>query len=428
MHKVPKLNALNELFWALMKALCRTWTWELLLLLRVPYAHAPNLPRIILSTSEKSGKATCLAYPIKGNLSAHSLVNVVKAKYWDSFLSSKPFRVIGPGKRLFYAHGALLAECSPVMKKDVDGGMKETHLRTIEIKDVEGDIDDETVMRFIEYAYSGDYTAPDPDLAQLPVEPGEVEVPAAPAFSPVPSPVLDHVPDDIVEDWAAPTLSKRGKKDKKKRRSLTFADEEEPLYEAAIEEALYERVIQEASAEEAPAEVDFSALRVHSHKPVQEVRTPAPVVRVVDRNRQELWTNFRAGALPQLRSVWRPRDGNNEHENYTSIFLCHARLYKFSDRYGCETLMDLTLQKLRLTLSKYTFYSLRASDVVELVRYTYAHTAISDYSADKLRALVLDYVVCYSRELLDSAPFLELLSDGGSLPTELMVRMAKLVI
>lgn len=80
-----------------------------------------------------------------------------------SLVTSKSLLIVGPGKALFYAHGKVLADISPVMRVDVEGELRENRLETIELHAVGGDIDDETVGRSIEYAYQGDYTVPDPD-------------------------------------------------------------------------------------------------------------------------------------------------------------------------------------------------------------------------------------------------------------------------
>jgi len=95
-----------------------------------------------------------------------------------------------------------------VLDRDVNGEMREKQLETIEIKDIEGDIDDETVMRFIEYAYSGDYTVPDPDIVQLPTDSKELQE----AFN---SEQLGTAEED---DWALPVTGKKNKKDRKKKR------------------------------------------------------------------------------------------------------------------------------------------------------------------------------------------------------------------
>lgn len=81
-----------------------------------------------------------------------------------SFLASKPFLIIGPDGSTFYIHGQLLIECSNVLAVAVNGQMKEAETKVINIEAVDEDLDDDTVMRFIEYAYRGDYTVPPPDV------------------------------------------------------------------------------------------------------------------------------------------------------------------------------------------------------------------------------------------------------------------------
>ena len=118
---------------------------------------------------------------------------------------------------------------------------------------------------------------------------------------------------------------------------------------------------------------------------------------------------------------------NDERDDYAVVFLCHARLYKFSDRYGCKGLMNLALQKLRLTLSRYIFHKERAASVVELIQYTNAHTLDFDQGHDRLRALVLEYASCYFRELMQEPSFIQLLQEGGPLPSDLMAKLAEMV-
>lgn len=238
--------------------------------------------------------------------------------------------------------------------------MKEKQLQTIEIEDVDGDIDDDTVMRFIEFAYSGDYTVPDPDVLQLPTD-----------------------------------------LDKKKKKSV---DAESTVSSSSLAEPLPEPELEED----------------HRMK-----RTPGPALQIANLTRQKQWNQF-CSEVYVVQHAWEP-EANDEREDYTTVFLCHARLYKFADRYDCENLMVLVLQKLRLTLSCYIFYKERASAVVELVRYTYTHTLDSDQGYDGLKTLVLEYATCYFRELMQDLSFVQLLQEGGSLPSDLMAKVAEMI-
>ena len=82
----------------------------------------------------------------------------------EVFLSSGPFLTVARNGKKFYFHGDLLAQHSNLLTVEVKGHMREAETGVIHIKDVDGDLDDETVMRFIEFAYHGDYTVPPPDV------------------------------------------------------------------------------------------------------------------------------------------------------------------------------------------------------------------------------------------------------------------------
>ncbi|KAK5080484.1 hypothetical protein LTR05_008595 [Lithohypha guttulata] len=302
---------------------------------------------------------------------------------YRSFISSKPFLVVGPLWASFYAHSDLLAQSSPVFDRDVNGEMREKQLETIEIKDVNGDIDDDTWR----------LTVPDPDIVQLSTdstEPQEAFVPKA-----------LMAPED---DWAVPFTGKREKKKKKRDSVLEWSSGRD-------------------LSTENPSPSVKSAREDNQH--VQG--TPGLIIQRVDSDRQKLWDSFCSGVHVVEHQPWRPRGQNGEREDYTNIFLCHARLYKFSDRYGCKQPMDLALQKLRLTLSQYIFYQQRAPGIVKLIQYTYAHTADFDHGHDGLRALVLDLTLCYYRELIEHPLFVELLQEGGSLSSDVMVGVAPMV-
>lgn len=81
-----------------------------------------------------------------------------------SFLASKPFLIIGPSGSTFYIHGHLISQCSNVLSVSVNGQMKEAETKVIKIEAVDEDLDDDTVMRFLEFAYREDYTVPSPDV------------------------------------------------------------------------------------------------------------------------------------------------------------------------------------------------------------------------------------------------------------------------
>ncbi|KAI0151841.1 hypothetical protein GGR57DRAFT_470527 [Xylariaceae sp. FL1272] len=77
---------------------------------------------------------------------------------YKSIVSSKLFTiVVGPEKKTYSIHAALLAALSKPLDVLVNGGMKEAIEATAEWPDV----DEETFVRVCEFAYTGNYNSPD---------------------------------------------------------------------------------------------------------------------------------------------------------------------------------------------------------------------------------------------------------------------------
>lgn len=317
---------------------------------------------------------------------------------------------MAPNGKNFYVHGDLLTQHSTVLAVDVDGRMREAETHVILIKDIDGDLDDETVMRFIEFAYRGDYTVPPPDviLSSRDVVPTPSSKKVETHHSVVNEPAsandglcrVDHMPEEVKEEAAMPptddytwgyesSLSTK-KKGKKKASQNHWYDE--PM------------------AEPAPAE----------EPDVYPPRSPPKVSK-----RDKLWSQFCAHALVKKGVTWEPPSNPDPYEDYARLFVCHARLYVFSNRYECDALRDLCLQKLRLTLSRFVLHQRRCPDITHLVRYSYHHTNAFKQGSDKLRSLVSDYVVCHIEKMCAEADFLDLLQECDGLAKDLMVKITK---
>ncbi|KAN0072416.1 hypothetical protein V8E54_009345, partial [Elaphomyces granulatus] len=103
-------------------------------------------------------------------------------------------------------------------------------------------------------------------------------------------------------------------------------------------------------------------------------------------------------------------------EDYTPVFLGHARLYVFAEKYGVSTLRALALSKLHRTLTYFTIFKERIGDVIALVRYAYSNEHTPDYESDivdDLRRLVTQYVVCEFQAFSNTELFCSLLEEGG---------------
>ncbi|KAG6011790.1 hypothetical protein E4U43_008128 [Claviceps pusilla] len=76
---------------------------------------------------------------------------------YASFMASKPFEfVVGPEKKVFAIHSALVASQSAVLERLVNGDMKEAKEGSAVLEHV----DEQTFIRFSQYAYMGIYRYP----------------------------------------------------------------------------------------------------------------------------------------------------------------------------------------------------------------------------------------------------------------------------
>lgn len=137
----------------------------------------------------------------------------------------------------------------------------------------------------------------------------------------------------------------------------------------------------------------------------------------------QLWDEFRIKAQVKEAKAWLPRVNEDDCDDYTSVFLCHADLYVFSDRYGIKALQQLVLQKLHLTLSRFKLHPKRTGDIVDLLNYTYTNTMDYENAIDELRDLLTDYLVCHIEKIVKDKSFSRLLATKGSLAKDLMPKM-----
>jgi hypothetical protein len=113
---------------------------------------------------------------------------------------------------------------------------------------------------------------------------------------------------------------------------------------------------------------------------------------------------------------------NQVGEDFTPVFLGHASLYVFAEKWGIESLKALTLNKIHQTLVKFTLYESRCEDIVELVNFSYSNDNTPDLenSLDDLRALVTQYVMCELESLLKAPEFISLQEQQGLFSRDLL--------
>ncbi|KAK5994166.1 hypothetical protein PT974_07608 [Cladobotryum mycophilum] len=106
---------------------------------------------------------------------------------------------------------------------------------------------------------------------------------------------------------------------------------------------------------------------------------------------------------------------NLAREDYTNVFLSHARLYVFAECYGIAKLMEASLDQLHGILTRFRLYKGRMKDIVMLVDYCY-----SNMVPEPLRKLVIRYTACKVDKLWLSEEFQELVEAHGELSRALI--------
>lgn len=266
------------------------------------------------------------------------------------------------------------------------GDMKEARKGQARIEEV----DENTFARFLEFCYTKDYPAAEhaivldaTSIEQEKEHSKAVEVNSIPAFSNVPQAVDDAFGYDAEpalgfdDNWGSSSFSSR----KKGKRAGFGAD--------------------------APFQWDTTP-------------TPNPSTK-----RATAWKGFQNMSWDSQLSVLKTtadqaRPNKEACEDYTDVFLSHAKLYVFADTYAIEPLRTLSLQKLHKTLSIFTLFKEREGDIAALLQYTYQNTAERDAKMDELRKLVIKYVSCNVEKLRSNETFRETLAAENSSSVDLI--------
>ena len=110
-----------------------------------------------------------------------------------------------------------------------------------------------------------------------------------------------------------------------------------------------------------------------------------------------------------------PQPNSSPRQDFTPVFLAHARLYDFASMYLVQPLRALALYKLHKTLMSFQLYTRRVSDVLELARYAYDHGSDRkpEGTIDDLRELVVEYIACELDTIGKHKEFKQLIEEGG---------------
>ncbi|KAM0510793.1 hypothetical protein ACHAPE_010524 [Trichoderma viride] len=114
-----------------------------------------------------------------------------------------------------------------------------------------------------------------------------------------------------------------------------------------------------------------------------------------------------------------PRKNRESSEEYSEVFLSHARLYTLADKYDIPELRKLSLHKIYVSLKEFTLYPNRVGDVVNLASYSFENTI----TGDRLRTLSVDYCACVLEDILENDGFKDLVDKSPDFAFELIKKL-----
>ena len=121
-----------------------------------------------------------------------------------------------------------------------------------------------------------------------------------------------------------------------------------------------------------------------------------------------------------------PRSNQKSNEDYSEVFLSHAQLYVFAEKYDIQNLKMLALDNLQNVLTVYTLYEERTGDIVTLLRYIYENTGEPVEGTEDMRTLLRLYMGYEMDTLMKDAGFRNvMIDDGGALLDDFMKMVRK---
>jgi hypothetical protein len=305
---------------------------------------------------------------------------------------------IGEEKKAFVVHSSAVATTSGPFRALVNGDLVEAKGRSAELKDVEP----ADFVRFLEYAYHRDYTPPTwihDDSANTVVHRPELLVAEEPSpAKPPPDDVPADVPDDAPADFPA-----------------DFPDDFPADVPDDIPEPPYE------FEPEPPAIVSPSGNASYNVSNKKKKGRETDDMSTL-RSKFQIRTNA-GGKAPNadMLKEFEPKSNSSADQDFTPVFLAHARLYTFADMRLIYPLRSLALDKLHKTLTGFQLYNQRVGDIVKLARYAYDHGSdrSTEGTVNSLRQLVVEYMACEVETVGKHEDFKAFLEEGGEFATDL---------
>ena len=289
-----------------------------------------------------------------------------------SVYASAPFKFIIDGNPL-YIHAELVSRNSKPLDRMINGYMSEAQKGFAVIKDV----DEGTFVRFIQWAYNGYYEAEKFKIDSPRADPAWLEEKMAK------KPDLEELPSN-------------------KEASVVEITDEEPDIDTSTR-GLRRFGSRKESTVRRRNVAEVIAINVGVSSPSR-------------RELKELFINREPKVRQQAISICPPRPNKASNEDYTEVFLSHARVYVFAEEFDIQSLKALALDELHGTLQNFDLHPERTGDIIALLRYVYANTGEPMDDVEDMRTVLTDYVGFEMDILMRDRNFRDLMiEDGGPL-------------
>ncbi|KAJ4328624.1 hypothetical protein N0V84_000983 [Fusarium piperis] len=116
-----------------------------------------------------------------------------------------------------------------------------------------------------------------------------------------------------------------------------------------------------------------------------------------------LWNNF-AARYPGHEFSQHDAVDSRTH-TCADVFLCHARVFIFADRYRVTSLRDLAIRKLWIAMVNMTFTGNAIPDITELAKYVYKSTTRESPAGKEIRNLVRRYIIMRLKRMSSNSEF-----------------------
>ena len=370
-----------------------------------------------------------------------------------SIYTSAPSRLIVDGKSL-YIHGQLVSRHSKKLSAKIKAKNEFTIIDSV---------DQDTFVRFIEWAYKGYYTAAEywidaesPRLSKF--EDSDTCTPEAePPQEPEPEIQLSRGWNSFPLEKSKEKKEKKAKskeKYKKSGKKTQMVWGEPALDELTLDETTPDAPAPEEAAPQEPVtepELEVSdgwgsfgskkymktgkqamwmwdvpaAVKPATVPTPPEECPPEPQPSVSSKTSlKESFYSRKYETRQHTITIPSPRSNQGPTENYTPVFLSHAHLYVFAGKYDIFPLQTLALENLHMTLEKFTLHPERTGDIFELLRYIYGHQEFT-WQGGEMREMLKGYIGFEMDVLMKDRAFRALLKEEGELLDDFVEMVGK---